>query len=244
METSVRSPNYGRPSADHTVDAESLAGLYAFGVLEGGELARFEAHLAVCGRCQEIVDGDRAMVMAMSLTAPEAEPSPDLKERLLARAVAEDQAVSGPRRRGPRAVRAPDSGWLRLRWLLPMAAIVIALLAGGGLLARQVAVSQVVATAQMENRLDHGQAVVLLRQNGEGAVQLRGVGDLNNGQVYQAWVIPPGGKPIPTGASASGDGMLALMGDIRGTTIAVTLEPEPGRQTPTVPPIMRVQVPA
>ncbi len=226
-----------------TVDAESLAGLYAFGMLEGGELARFERHLATCGRCAEVVDGDRAMVMALSLTAPEAEPSPDLKDRLLARAMAEEPVSIGAGRRGPRATTEAESGWPRLRWLLPMVALIIALLAGGGLLARQVALSQVVATAQMDNRLDHGRAVVLVRQNGEGAVQLHDVGDLTDGRVYQAWVIPPGGRPIPTGASASGDGMLSLTGNIRGTTIAVTLEPEPGRQTPTIPPIMRVQVP-
>jgi anti-sigma-K factor RskA len=244
VETGVRSPHYGRPSADHTVDAESLAGLYAFGVLEGAELARFEHHLAGCGRCVEVVDGDRAMVMAMSLTAPEAEASPGLKERLLARARAEEPVAPTARGRSLRLVPAAESGSMRLGWLLPMAALIIALLAGGGLLARQVAASRVVATAHMENRLDHGQAVVLVRQNGEGAVQLKDVGDLHDGQVYQAWVIPPGGTPVPTGASASGDGMLALTGDVRGTTIAVTLEPGPGRQTPTVPPIMRVQVPA
>jgi hypothetical protein len=184
------------------------------------------------------------MVMALSLTAPEVEPSPDLKDRLLARAVAEEPAPIGASRRGRRPAAVAESGWRRLRWIVPMAALIIALLAGGALIARQVQTSQVVATAQMENRLDHGRAVVVVRRNGEGAVQLHDVGDLNDGRVYQAWVIPPGGRPIPTGASASGDGMLALDGDIRGTTIAVTLEPEPGRQTPTIPPILRVQVPA
>jgi anti-sigma-K factor RskA len=220
-----------------------MAGLYAFGILEGAELARFEHHLAGCGRCAEVVDGDRAMVMALSLSAPEIEPSPDLKARLLARA-AEETRPATPRPVPLRAATSADSGWRRLRWLLPMAAVIIALLVGGGLLARQVEVSQVVASAPMENRTGRGDAVVLVRRNGEGVVQLHDVGDLTDGRVYQAWVIPAGGTPIPTGASSSGDGALALPGDIRGTTIAVTLEPGPGRQTPTVPPIMRAQVPA
>ena len=125
-----------------------------------------------------------------------------------------------------------------------MAAIVIALLAGGGLLGRQVEVAQVVASAPMENRTGRGDAVVLVRRNGEGVVQLHGVGDLTDGRVYQAWVIPPGGTPVATGASTSGDGSLTLAGDIRGTTIAVTLEPGPGRQSPTVPPILVSKVAA
>ena len=80
-----------------------------------------------------------------------------------------------------------------------MAAVVIALLAGGGLLGRQVEVAQVVASAPMENRTGRGDAVVLVRRNGEGVVQLHGVGDLTDGRVYQAWVIPPGSAPVATG---------------------------------------------
>jgi len=247
VETSVHPREYGRPSADHTADAESQAGLYAFGILEGGELRRFERHLAACGRCAEVVDGDQAMVMALSLTAPEAEPSPGLKDRLLARA-AEEVAVASSASREGRSAQPPtaiaDAAWFRLRWLLPVAAILIALLAAGALIGRQLSDSQVVATTPMENRLDRGEAVVLLRRNGDGTVQLHDFGDLPDGRVYQAWVIPPGGTPIPTGASSSGDGSLSLPGDIRGSTIAVTLEDGPGRQVPNVPPVMRVQVPA
>ena len=54
MEPTTQLREYGLPAADHTPDAESLAGLYAFGVLEGAELARFERHLAACGRCAEV----------------------------------------------------------------------------------------------------------------------------------------------------------------------------------------------
>jgi anti-sigma-K factor RskA len=244
VDTSVRSQEYGRPAADHTVDAESLAGLYAFGVLEGGALARFERHLAVCGRCVEVVDGDRAAVIALSLTAPEAEPSPDLKDRLLARAAAELAAPPAERSAVVTPTPLPDTGWHRWRWLLPVAALILALLAGGALVERELAATQVVAAAPMENRGDRGEGVVYVRRNGEGVIQLRDVGDLRNGQVYQAWVIPPGGTPIPTGASPSGDGTLALDGDVRGTTIAVTREPGPGAKAPSTQPFLVGQVPA
>ena len=139
METSVPSEQYGRPSSDHTADAESLAGLYAFGVLEGAELARFQRHLAGCGRCAEVVDGDRDVVMALSLTAPEAEPSTDLKDRLLARAAAELAAPAAERPVGgaPTPIRR-DTAWRNLRWLLPVAAMLLALLGGTGLLGREL----------------------------------------------------------------------------------------------------------
>src|SRR5690349_2936536 len=94
VESSTHLREYGQPAPDHTPDAEAQAGLYAFGVLDGAELARFERHLAACGRCADVVDGDRAIVSTLSLTAPEVEPSPGFKEELLARAAA--QAAARP----------------------------------------------------------------------------------------------------------------------------------------------------
>ena len=96
----------------------------------------------------------------------------------------------------------------------------------------------------METRSGQGEGTVLIRRNGEGVIQLRDVGDLRDGRVYQAWVIPPGGTPIATGASANGNGALTLEGDIRGTTVAVTLEPGPGAKAPSTQPFLVGQVPA
>ena len=146
MERTTQLGEYGQPAPDHTADAESLAGLYAFGVLEGAELARFERHLAACGRCAEVVDGDRAIVSTLSLTAPEVEPEPGFKERLLARAAAEiaertDEGGTGSGGVTPfPAVRPRRTGPVPLVWLAPLAAIMIALFAGAGLLSQQISV--------------------------------------------------------------------------------------------------------
>jgi anti-sigma-K factor RskA len=245
--TSLRAD--GQPAPDHTADAESLAGLYAFGILEGAELARFERHLADCGRCADVVDGDRAIVSTLSLTAPEVEPSPDLKERLLARAAAEvasrtdgDRTAAGdvgatpfrPRRARPTP----------LAWLLPLAAVIVALLAGAALLSQHIASERVVAMAPLENRTDRGQAEVLVRGNGEGVIQLNGFDDLGDGRVYQAWVIREGSQPQATGASTRGDSTLPLDGDVRGAKVAVTLEPGPGATAPSVQPFVIGDAPA
>jgi anti-sigma-K factor RskA len=234
---------YGQPAPDHTTDAESLAGLYAFGALDGADLARFERHLAVCGRCAEVVDGDLAIVSALSLTAPEVEPAPDFKERLLARAAAEVAAEPGERG-GLVPFRVLRARPATIAWVLPLAAVVLALLVGAGLLSRQILSTQVVATAALENRAERGRAEVLVRRSGESVIQLSGFEDLGGGRVYQAWVIRPGNQPVATGASSNGNGTLTLDGDVRGATVAVTLEPGPGAQAPSVQPFLVGEVPA
>lgn len=237
---------YGQPAPDHTPDAESLAGLYAFGILEGAELARFERHLAGCGRCAEVVDGDQAIVSTLSLAAPEIEPEPGFKERLLARAAAEtaDRTDEGSGLTPYQPVRRRRPGGVPLVWLAPLAAIVLALFAGAGLLSREISSAQIVATAPMENRAVGGRAEVLVRRSGEGVVQLSGFEDLEGGRVYQAWVIRSNREPLAAGAHSSGNATLTLDGDVRGATVAVTLEPGPGAQAPSVQPFLVGDAPA
>jgi anti-sigma-K factor RskA len=74
------------PVDDHTEEFEQLAALSALDVLEGDERLRFEQHAAHCERCQVTVRLDRE---ALARAAPEMDPSPDFKARLLQRAAAE-----------------------------------------------------------------------------------------------------------------------------------------------------------
>jgi anti-sigma-K factor RskA len=243
VDSTTQRGEYGQPAPDHTPDAEAQAGLYAFGILEGAELARFELHLAGCGRCAEVVDGDQAIVATLGLSAPEVEAEPGFKERLLARAAAEGD-VRNDDRAAPVPFRLAASRRPGLVWLAPLAAIVLALLAGVGLLSQQLAAVQVVASAPLENRAEGGRADILVRQSGEGVIQLSGFEDLTDGRVYQAWVIRPNSQPLATGASTSGNGTLTLDGDVRGTRVAVTLEPGPGAKAPSVRPFVIGDAPA
>lgn len=258
MERTPDLREYGQPAPDHSQDAESLAGLYAFGILEGAELTRFERHLAACGRCAEVVDGDRAVVSTIGLTAPVADPTPGFKERLLAAAAAEVAAQTGPSSHRSPGIRTGSgggavgvvpfrprrAGGVSLAWLLPLAAILIVLFAGAGLLSRQLSSAQVVAVASLANSGERGRADVLVRRSGEGVIQLNGLDDLKDGRVYQAWVIRPGSQPLATGASTSGNGTLTLDGDVRGAKVAVTLEPGPGAKAPSVRPFLIGDAPA
>src|SRR5437763_9718153 len=74
------------PVDDHTEEFDQLAGLVALEILDGDELVRFEQHVAACERCQVMVRLDRE---ALARAAPEMDPSPDFKQRLMARATQE-----------------------------------------------------------------------------------------------------------------------------------------------------------
>ena len=262
MERTTQVREDGQPAPDHSPYAESLVGLYAFGVLDGVELIRFERHLAGCGLCAGLVARDRELVATLSLAAPEVEAAPGFKERLLARAAGDLPAghqpvgasggSSGAAEPTPlateparlAAARVRRVGPVPLSWLAPLAAILLALLVGSGLLSREIASSQIVAVAQLDNQASGGRADVLVRRSGEGAIQLSGFEDLAGGRVYQAWVIRPGSAPVAMGSHASGNENLTLDGDVRGATVAVTLEPRPGATVPSVQPFLVGTAPA
>src|SRR5215472_6282003 len=113
------------PVNDHTEEFEQLAGLAALEILEGDELRRFEQHAAHCERCRLMVRLDRE---ALALAAPEMEPSPDFKARLMQRAALElgDSRVT---------VLVPKviPFWRRSPWSSALAAVlVLGLVTAGG----------------------------------------------------------------------------------------------------------------
>ncbi|HEY0583703.1 MAG TPA: anti-sigma factor [Chloroflexota bacterium] len=105
------------PVDDHTQEFEELAGLSALDVLEGDERVRFALHYARCERCQLMVRHDREALHSLPLTAPEMDPSPDFKARLMQRGAAElaaqhaaEQSSSMPTSAPPTPVSTPESG--------------------------------------------------------------------------------------------------------------------------------------
>lgn len=59
------------------------------------------------------------------------------------------------------------------------------------------------------------------------------------GKIYEMWVIPKGGAPVPAGlfqSDAAGNALHLQPGAVpAGATVAVTVEPASGSQTPTMP---------
>ncbi len=71
--------------AELTEDARDRAALYALGGMWPADVARFEKHLEACAPCRREVVELRPVAEGLARTAPEAEPSAALKERVLAR---------------------------------------------------------------------------------------------------------------------------------------------------------------
>ena len=223
------------PVDDHTEEFEQLAGLSALDVLEGEDLARFEAHAAHCERCQLMVRLDRE---ALALAAPEMEPSADFKARLMQRAAAElaDRVEPVPLDRPPpNVIRLPL--WRRSPWVSAIAAVLVVALVSAGAFTYE---NQVVATYALSGSLS-GAAVVTVRRSGATELNLHGVPPPQQGFLYEAWVIPQGGQPIPAGVATTGEATLSLNGVSNGSTIAITQE-KSLVQAPTPPVLMATEV--
>lgn len=218
------------PVDDHTEQFEQLAGLAALDVLEGDEQRRFEDHAAHCDRCQLMLRLDRE---ALARAAPEMDPSPDFKARLMQRAA---QELAETEERGGRVIEFP--WWRRTpRWASALAAVfVLGIVAAGGYSYE----NQVVATYPLAGTLA-GRAVVNVRRSGAAELEMRGVASPPPGQIYEAWVIPSGAAPVPAGTSSSGDATLPLSGIRRGVTVAVTQERQ-HVDAPTSAPVLAVQL--
>jgi Putative zinc-finger len=73
----------------HTAENEELAALYALNLLDGAELTEFRRHLARCARCYSTAQQDQIVLSMLNLAAPEMDPAPGLRDRLLERAARE-----------------------------------------------------------------------------------------------------------------------------------------------------------
>jgi anti-sigma-K factor RskA len=232
------------PVDDHTQEFEQLAGLSAMHVLEGDELERFERHAAHCERCQVMLRLDGEALSHLSLLAPEMEPSPDFKARLMRRA-AQELAASAPtvgvEQGEPIPLRPRPSNvvplWRRSPWVNALAAVFVLGIAIGGAITYE---NQPIATVELHGSAP-GSAVVVVRRSGSAELELHGVPDPGPGFIYEAWIIRPGKDPVAAGTTARGDSKLPLEGDPRGSTVAITKEPS-RVDAPTSPPLLLGEV--
>lgn len=224
------------PVDDHTEDFEQLAGLAALDVLEGEEQARFEQHAAHCERCRLMVQLDRE---ALALAAPEMDPSPDFKARLMQRAaqeLADAERAAEEHPQPSNVIQFPV--WRRApRWASAVAAVfVLGVVALGGYSFQ----NQIVSSYELAGSVP-GSAVVNVRRSGATELQLRGVPNPPPGFLYEAWIIPPGGAPQAAGTMSSGDVTVPLTGTGSGVTVAITQEQQ-RVEAPTSTPFLAVQL--
>jgi anti-sigma-K factor RskA len=228
------------PVDDHTEEFEQLAGLSALDVLDGEDLARFQQHAAHCDRCQLTVRLDRQAVAGVTLSAPEMDPSPDFKARLMRRAAQELGARPADARRvdsrEPTPLRRVPSNvvpfWRRSPVMNALAAVLVLGLVTVGAFSYE---NQTVAAYDLSGSVP-GSARVVVRRSGAAELEMRGVPDPEPGFVYEAWIIPPGQQPVPVDTTPRGDATINLPGDVRGSTVAITRER--GRASVPTPPVL------
>lgn len=223
---------------------EELSGAYALGALNDGERAVADEHLAQCPRCTRLLQELQSVVDLLPLAAPEVEPSPELKERLLSRIQADmphpvvSQRYARPVQQARRQhVRRPSWGMQ----LLATAAVLMLVLLGGmavwnislqqqvGRLSNKLAPPVIYALQGTAPAAKVSGEVLYFEQQHTAVLVLHGLPAVRGAQVYQAWLIQ-GKQPRSIGLLTVQNDVATLnfQSDIRGfDAAAVSLEPGP-----------------
>jgi len=248
----------------HEQFAEDLA-LYALGALAGEERVALEKHLEECSACRtelEQLRGDTAL-LAFSASGPR--PPSRSRERLMT-AIAKE-----PRRIPVRPVKW-RTWWRAFEWAAAVAAVVVVLLLvrQNNDLQRRLAGLQSNSAGQQQQLSQAKQIIATLTSaDAERYVLVAGktppqpqgraiyvassgtlvflasnMPELPPQKVYELWLIPANGAPIPAGLfhpNAQGSAAVVkppLPAGIEAKTFAITVEPEAGSPAPTTQPVM------
>jgi anti-sigma-K factor RskA len=196
-------------------DASELLGAYALGVLSTQEHTEMEAHLETCTTCAGEAQRLQSVSDSLALVAPEREPPPALRARLVA-LVEQDRAqwlqqqpvtVAGrlKEQRGAVAGRPRAAWWMRGRRIaygagaaLVAAAVLILVLV---LHQQNVSVKTyqtVVASRVVRGvRLHSVTAAIDVRSDHTTAVRFANLPVLPSTLAYELWLIPARGAPVP-----------------------------------------------
>jgi anti-sigma-K factor RskA len=229
--------------------------LYALGALDAEERAELDAHLRREGDpCIAGVFRARQMMTSLALMTPESHPPARLRKRIVG-------LVVEPKRtwfRAPEWIAATVglaiiAGWLandrrdqsralaELRLEAQHHNAELARLTEAFALMNDPAAKQVVF-GEGAPKPPHGR--VFVNPNRGVLLLASNLPPAPAGKIYEMWIIPKGGAPLPAGlfqSEADGTAMYVRKGpvDIASTAvIAVTLEPEAGSQAPTAQPLI------
>ncbi len=229
--------------------------LYALGALDPAERAELDAHLRREGDpCVDGVRRARQTMTSLALMSPESHPPVGLRKRVIALAAEPQRSWSWtPVWVVATAALAVVAVWLgierrdqaralaELRLDAQRNNVELARLTEAFALMNDPAAKQVVfgegAPKPPRGRVfvNPNRGVLLLASNLPPAPR---------GKIYEMWIIPKGGAPLPAGlfqSEADGTAMYVRKGpvDMASTgVIAVTLEPEAGSQAPTTQPLI------
>jgi len=239
--------------------------LYALGALEGEERAAVDKHLAECPECRQEVARLRGDLALLALSVSGTKPPLRSHQRLKAAVAKEPRPI--------RPGRVPSRNWLRpFEWVVAAAALILVLLLAhqNRDLQRRISDLEVRSAAQQQKAAQAEDLLAVLNSvdaqhftlvasktppQPEGkAIYQRKTGTLvflasNMPQlpplkIYEVWLIPASGAPIPAGLfkpDAHGGASVIkppLPLGVEAKTFAITIEPEEGSAAPTSQPIM------
>jgi anti-sigma-K factor RskA len=230
---------------DHA-ELETLVAAYLLGAAETEEAEAIRTHLDGCIDCRQLAARLRRAVGLLPMAAELEHPPARLKEAILAAAAASPrgQPHSPVFVRSLRRTRRARSWWLSLaatarRQLQPVVAgLLVALLGLGawnlwllGQLSRSRENVAKITLSGSGQLLGAEAMVVDFRDQGVALVSFSRLPRLPAGEVYELWLIPRGGQPMPAGVfqpESDGSKTLVLVKDLRRyQVIAVTLEAGP-----------------
>lgn len=222
---------------------EELLALVSLGALDSdGDEAEVTRHLAGCPSCRQAAAGFAATADLLPDALPPVEPPARLRRNLMAEVYAEATGV---------AARRPAL-WRRLWERLPSgraftivagAAVAAAVALGAWGAGRSGPAPQpTAATYSLTGTTAEPAAAGTLtydRVSGRGVLEVRGLQPpAASGRVYEVWLIPAQGVPVPAGfLTLQPDGRSwtgVISGDVPAyRTVAATIEPDGGTPAPT-----------
>ena len=229
-------------------EVEELAGAYALQALPAETLREVQEHLASCSQHSEVA-GLRAVASTLSVAAPEMEPPPGLKTRLMG-AIRQEAA--------PAAEGVPhemDGSWLR-RWLSPTVrpyvlaaalAIAVAVLAGWNVYLQTSdggGQNVTFVRALRDGGVAQGR-VLYVQEEQLTVITVEELEPLPADQTYQVWAIS-GDASTGIGlfnTSESGEASAAIEFDLsEAEIVAITVEPAGGSPQPTTEPVLEAEL--
>ena len=215
---------------------------YALGSLDVEEGSQVEAHLLSCWVCRDELNSFQAVADQLSLAAPVASPSPDLKERLIQRVRTRRAAE-----RAPVPERRPWLERLLPAWGLASLLLIIGLVGSNVFLWQRLnqlptgitseGMRAVPLSAPVAGSIATG--FVLISPDGEdGALVVDGLPPLGENQQYQLWLIRDGkrtsGAVFSTDEKHYGGTRIRAPGSLlQYSAVDITIEPTGGSSQPT-----------
>jgi len=218
---------------------DELIAAHALHALDPQDERLVEEHLAGCERCRAQLREMEAVSAAIALSAPGAQPPPELRDRVIAAIGPVVPAPAEPERGRERRW----SWWPRVSAVaVPVLAVaVVALAVWNVSLRNDQSAHDIAAVTNVGNV-----GSLVAYQSGDATL----VGNLRPApanHTYEAWVIPQGQSvPVAAGTFPGGDGISFTLTRHAspGDTVVITLEPGSGGPTPKGPAVAKTQLPA